>query len=174
MLSGCLELKVTVTFKTGSTGTVEIEGVKDHLSDGLDWQGLVFPSSRVEWAAIVAQSPGSSFTSFEAVADDLGTHTKTVLGFSTSRGLESLFVSFKQKLTLLQDAQGKTTLTYAPLVPKLSAAAAETRKLWIDLWGDTQWSLKILPPNNASAAVYAVALRDFASEKAPAEWKLNW
>jgi hypothetical protein len=174
LCTSCLELKVNVNFRTNSAGTVEVEAVASRLARGLSWEGLSFPTTREEWTPLVAQSPGATLSSFEVIPDDLGTHTRTVLGFSTTRALESLMVSFKQKLTLLQDVAGKNNLVLAPTLPKLNTAAADTRKLWIDLWGDSEWSFTVAPPGGVAPSRFVLALRDLAAEKPPAEWKVSW
>ncbi len=174
LFTSCLELKVTINFRSETAGTVTLEALQYRMAKGINWENLALPTTREGWSQVVVQVPGASVTSFELIPDDLGTRTKTVVTFASIRALESLFVIYKQKLTLLQDAQGKYNLVLQPLVPKLSAAAVETRKLWIDLWGDSTWKFVVQPPGNPTGTVFTVTLRDLAAEKAPREWKASW
>ena len=139
LLTSCLELGVNVNFRTSSAGQVQVDAFSYRLAQGLHFvegqDRLSFPSTRAEWQAIADQIPGASLVSWSGVDEDLGLRTRVVLGFSTARALEGLFIVFKQKLTLLQDVQGRWTLTFAPSVPRVSAADEETRKLWTALWG---------------------------------------
>ena len=174
LFASCLELKLTISFRTETAGTVSLEALQYRMAKSLNWENLALATTREGWTQVVAQVPGSSLTSFELIPDDLGTRTRTVVSFTSIRALESLFVIYKQKLTILQDAQGKYNLLLQPQVPKLNFAAVDTRKLWIDLWGDSTWKFVVQPPGNATGKVFTLALRDLAAEKAPGEWKTSW
>lgn len=177
LCTSCLELSASVNFATATTGQVTVnalalrsaQGIQ--LADGAD--KVTFPSSRAEWQTVVNQVPGSTLVSWTGVDEDLGFRSTTVLGFTTARALEGLFVVFKQKLTLLQDVQGKWTLTFQPRVPRVTEADEATRKLWSDLWGTKTWTFSFSAPGRP-ASERVVRLSDLALDRPVAEWTLSW
>ncbi len=177
LLTSCLELAVKVDFRTSSAGQIQVDALAYRMAQGIHFvegsDRISFPSTRAEWQAIVDQAPGSTLISWSGTDEDLGFRSKTLLGFSTSRGLETLFIVFKQKLTLLQNTQGTWNLVFAPQVPRITAADAETRKLWTALWGQVVWSFSFTPPNQ-SASVRSIPLTELAGVQPPAEWNLSW
>lgn len=176
-LSSCLDLNVDVAFRTSSSGQISVDALQWRSAQGLSFTSgddrIDFPSSREAWQNIVAQVPGASLVSWSATDEDRGWHSQTVLGFSTARALEGLFVSFKQKVTLLDDVQGKWTLTFQPQVPRLTGGDPTARTLWTDLWGKQAWQFRFAPPGKAPV-VRQVLLADLAQGQAPAEWTLTW
>lgn len=177
LLSSCLELGVSVTFRTATAGQIQVDALAYRMAQGLqvldgpDW--VPFPSTRAEWQAIVDQVPGSTLTSWTSTDEDLGLRTRTVLSFSTARALEGLFIVFKQKLTLLQDTQSRWTVTFVPQVPRVTAGDAETRRLWSALWGPVTWSFAFTPPNQPKS-VRTVTLAELAAAQVPADWTVTW
>ncbi len=114
------------------------------MAEGSD--RIPFPASQAEWQNVIDQVPGATLVSWTGGDEDLGFRTRTVLEFANARALEGLFVVFKQKLTLLQDTQGKWTVTFVPQVPRVTGADADTRKLWTALWGPVTWTFAFTPP----------------------------
>jgi len=120
-----------------------------------------------------AQPSNATLVSWTGSDEDRGYRSVAVVSFANARALEGLFVVFKQKLTLLQDTQGKYTLTFVPQVPRITVANADTRALWTSLWGNTQWSFSFAPPGQP-AAERTVLLSDLAKSQPPAPWTLSW
>jgi len=170
-------LSVSVNFTTSTTGQVRVDALALRSAQGIQQaegaDRVVFPGTRAEWQTVVNQVPGSTLVSWTGVDEDLGFRSSTVLGFSTSRALEGLFVVLKQKLTLLQDLQGKWTLTFQPRVPRVTEADAVTRKLWSDLWGTETWEFSFAPPGK-DPTQRLVKLSDLALDRPVAEWTLSW
>lgn len=194
LVTSCLELDVAVTFRTSTAGQIEVNALSYRLAQGLHLtegsDRASWPTSRGEWQVLVDQVaalsqagasnpvPGASpsgltLISWESQEEDLGTRTKAVLAFSNARALEGLFTVFKQKLTLLQAIDGRWTLTFAPQVPRLTGADAETRQLWTALWGTSVWSFGFTPPGRPRVA-RTVTLAELASEKPLPEWTTTW
>lgn len=175
--TSCLELSVSVNFTTSTTGQVRVDALTLRSAQGIQVADgndkVTFPTTRAEWQTVVNQVPGSTLVSWSGVDEDLGFRSTTVLGFTTARALEGLFVVFKQKLTLLQDIQGKWTLTFQPRVPRVTEADAATRKLWSDLWGTKTWSFSFSAPGQP-ASERLVRLSDLALDRPVAEWTLTW
>lgn len=183
LLTSCLELKVAVGFRTATSGQVQVDALAYRLAQGLQVvegpDRVPFPATRAEWQAIVdsvngfAASPALTLTSWEANDEDLGQRTKTVLSFTTSRALEGLFVSFKQKLTLLQATDGRWTVTFVPQIPRVTSGDPEARKLWTALWGPVTWVFTVTPPGQ-QASERQVTLAELAADQPPGEWKVTW
>jgi hypothetical protein len=183
LLTSCLDLTVNVTFRTSTAGQVQVDALAWRMAQGIQVvdgaDRVPFPASRAEWQAVVDQvngpggTGGLSLVSWDGADEDLGFRSKAVIGFTNARALEGLFVVFKQKLTLLQDAQGKWTVTFAPQVPRVTGADPDTRKLWTDLWGQTVWTFAFTPPGQPKAQ-RTVTLADLAGAQPPAEWTLSW
>lgn len=177
LLTSCLDLSVGVEFRTSTSGQVRVEALAYRSAQGLHFtegtDRTPFPSTRAEWQTLVDQVPGASLVSWTGTDEDLGLRTSAVLGFSTARALEGLFVVFKQKLTLLQDNQGRWTVTFVPQVPRLTAGDEDTRKLWTALWGDVAWTFSFTPPGQPRTD-RKVLLSDLAGPQVPAEWTLSW
>lgn len=176
-LSSCLELGVAVTFRTSTSGQVQVDALAYRLAQGLQLvegdDRIPFPSTRAQWQNLADQVPGATLVSWEGSDEDLGLRSKAVLSFSNARALEGLFVVFKQKLTLLQDNQSKWTVTFVPQVPRVTAADADTRRLWTALWGQVVWTFSFTPPGQP-ATVKSVTLAELAGPQPPAEWTLSW
>ena len=177
LLTSCLDLAVSVELNNFTSGRVKVDALAWRLAQGLQAvEGadlFPFPGSRSEWQNVVDQVPGSSLISWEGAAEDRGFRSAAVLGFSTARALEGLFVVFKQKLTLLQDNRGKWTITFVPQVPRVTAADPETRQLWSDLWGTTVWTFSFTPPGQPRVE-HRVSLADLGGARPPAEWTVSW
>lgn len=177
LLTSCLDLDVSVEFKGSTAGQIKVDALAWRLAQGLqvvDGPDLVtFPGTQADWQALVDQVPGASLVSWQGTMEDRGFRSSTVLGFSTARALEGLFVVFKQKLTLLQDNQGKWTITFVPRVPRVTAANSETRQLWTDLWGTTVWTFAFTPPGQPRTE-RKVSLAELGAAEPPAEWTLSW
>jgi len=177
LLSSCLDLTVAVSFRTSSSGQVQVDALAYRLAQGiqvLEGSDFVpFPGSRAEWQTLVDQVPGASLVSWTGADEDLGFRSQTVLTFGNARALEGLFVVFKQKLTLLQDNRGRWTITFVPRVPRVTAGAADTRKLWTALWGPVVWTFSFSPPGQP-VATRTVPLADLAGPQAPAPWTVTW
>lgn len=177
LLTSCLDLGVDVVFRTSTSGTVTVDALAWRLAQGLQAvdgpDRIPFPSTRAEWQSLADSVPGASLVSWTGADEDLGFRSKAVLGFSTSRALEGLFVVFKQKLTLLPDLQGKWTVTFVPQVPRVTGGDPATRKLWADLWGRTVWTFGFTPPGQPRSE-RSVTLADLAGPQPPAEWTLSW
>jgi len=183
VFTSCLELNVAVNFRTSTAGQVQIDAFAYRLAQGLHVvegpDRISFPSTRAEWQALADQingfaaSPILTLNSWEGTDEDLGFRSKTVLNFSTARALESLFVVFKQKLTLLQATDGRWTVTFVPHVPRVTSADTESRKLWTALWGNLVWAFGFTPPGQPRSE-RKVTLAELAGDQAPAEWKLTW
>lgn len=182
-LSSCLELGVTVTFRTATAGQVQVDALAYRLAQGLHitegTDRVPFPATRAGWQAVVDQingfsaSPGLTLASWDSADEDLGQRTKTVLTFSNARALEALFVVFKQKLTLLQANDGRWTITFVPQVPRVTAGDPESRRLWTALWGTVAWTFSFTPPGQPPS-VRTVTLADLAGDQPPAEWRVTW
>jgi hypothetical protein len=177
LLTSCLDLEVSTVFKTSTTGTIEINALAYRMAQGIQVvdgaDRVPFPSSQAGWIGIVGQVPGASLVSYTGADEDLGYRSKTVLAFATARALEGLFVVFKQKVTLLQDTQGKWTVTFVPQVPRVTAADPATRKLWTDLWGNVEWKFGFTPPGQPRVD-RTVTLADLAGSRQPLPWTLSW
>jgi len=173
----CLDLNVSVDFKTSTSGQVKVDALTWRLAQGLqvvDGPDLVvFPSTREGWQVLADQVPGATLISWQGNDEDKGFRSSTVLGFSTARALEGLFVVFKQKLTLLQDNQGKWTVTFVPQVPRVTAADTETRQLWSDLWGSVVWTFGFTPPGQPRSE-RRITLAELGGPRQPAEWTVSW
>jgi hypothetical protein len=175
--TSCLDLGVAVTFRTSSAGQIQVDALTYRLAQGLQMADgpdrIAFPATRAEWQTVVDQVPGATLVSWTGTDEDLGFRTRTVLTFSTARALEGVFVVFKQKLTLLQDNQSKWTLTFAPQVPRVTGADADTRQLWTALWGPVAWTFSFTPPGR-TRSIKTVTLAELGSAQPPAEWTLSW
>lgn len=176
-LASCLELSVDVSFRTSTSGVVQVNALAYRLAQGLQLADgndrIDFPSTQAQWQALADQVPGANLVSWTGADEDLGFRSQTVLSFANARALEGLFVVFKQKLTLLQDNQSKWTLTFVPQVPRVTAADADTRRLWTALWGQVAWKFSFTPPGQP-ATVRSVTLADLAGPQPPADWTLSW
>jgi len=177
LLSSCLDLDVSVDFKTSTSGQIKVDALAWRIAQGLqvvDGPDLVtFPGTQAEWQNLVDQVPGATLVSWQGVMEDRGFRSSTVLGFSTARALEGIFVVFKQKLTLLQDNQSKWTITFVPRVPRVTAANSETRQLWTDLWGTTVWSFAFTPPGQPRSE-RKISLAELGAAQPPPEWTVSW
>jgi len=177
LLTSCLDLAVNVTFRTATTGQVQVDALAHRMAQGLPvtegTDRVPFPSTRAEWLTVVGQVPGVTLAAWTGADEDLGFRTRTVLEFSNARALEGLFIVFKQKLTLLQDTQGKWTLTFAPLVPRVTGADPDTRRLWAALWGQVIWTFGFTPPGQKRTE-RTVSLAALAAAQPPADWTLSW
>ena len=183
LLTSCLDLSVNITFRTSTAGQIQVDALAWRMAQGIQMvdgnDRVPFPATRTEWQAVIDQvngptgSGGLSLVSWEGADEDLGFRSKTVIGFTNARALEGLFVVFKQKLTLLQDTQGKWTITFAPQIPRITAADPDTRKLWTDLWGQTVWTFGFTPPGQPRSQ-RTLSLADLAQAQPPAEWTLSW
>lgn len=193
LLTSCLELSVAVNFRTSTAGQIEINALSYRLAQGLHMvdgpDRAPLPTTRAEWQVLVDQvaalsqagatapipgtSSGLTLVSWESQEEDLGTRTKTVLSFSNARALEGLFTVFKQKLTLLQANDGRWTLTFVPQVPRVTAADAETRKLWTALWGPSVWTFGFTPPGRPRVE-RSVTLAELAGDRVLSEWTTTW
>lgn len=176
-LVSCLDLGVAVSFKTSTSGQIQVDALTYRLAQGLQVvdgpDRIPFPASQAEWQNVVDQVPGATLVSWTGNDEDQGFRSKTVLSFSNARALEGLFVVFKQKLTLLQDLKGKWTLTFVPQVPRVTAANPDTRKLWSALWGQVTWTFAFTPPGQPTA-VRSVTLAELGQAKVPADWTVSW
>ena len=176
-LSSCLDLSVNVTFRAATSGQIQVDALAFRLAQGIHVvegpDRVPFPGSRAEWQTVVEQVPGATLVSWSGTDEDLGFRTKTVVDFSSARALEGLFVVFKQKLTLLQDTQGKWTITFVPQVPRVTAGDAETRALWSALWGQVNWTFGFTPPGQKRTE-RSVNLADLAAAQPLPEWTLSW
>ena len=176
-LTSCLELGVNVTFRTATAGQIQVDALSYRLAQGIQVvegpDRIPFPATRAEWQAVVDQVPGATLVSWTGTDEDQGFRTRTLLTFSTARSLEGMFVVFKQKLTLLQDNQGKWTVTFVPQVPRVTAADADTRRLWTALWGPVVWTFSFTPPGQPKT-VKSVTLAELGSAQPPADWTLSW
>jgi hypothetical protein len=174
---------VAVALSTSTSGQVTVDALAYRLAQGLQVvegaDRVPFPATRAEWQSVVDQvngfaaSPSVTLTSWESTDEDLGQRTKTVLAFTNARALEGLFVSFKQKLTLLQATDGRWTLSLVPQVPRLTGGDPEARRLWTALWGPTTWKFAVTPPGQP-VSERLVLLSDLAADAPPAEWKVTW
>jgi len=177
LLSSCLDLGVAVSFRTSTSGQIQVDALTYRLAQGIQVidgpDRIPFPATQAEWQAVVDQVPGAVLVSWTGADEDLGFRSKTVLSFANARALEGLFVVFKQKLTLLQDIRGRWTLTFVPRVPRVTAADADTRKLWTSLWGTVTWTFAFTPPGQPTS-VRSVTLAELAQAKAPSEWTISW
>jgi len=168
---------VSVEFRTATAGQVRVESLALRAAQGLNFtegtDRAAWPASRAEWQAAADSVPGASLVSWTGADEDRGFRSTAVLGFTNARALEGLFAFFKQKLTLLQDQAGAWTLTFQPQVPRVTAATAETRRLWTTLWGAEQWTFAFSPPGQPKT-VRTVTLSDLAGAQPPADWTLTW
>ncbi len=177
LLTSCLDLDVAVDFSTSTSGRVTVKALAWRMAQNLQTvEGedfVVFPSTQAEWQDLVDHVPDASLVSWQGQEEDRGLRSTTVLGFSTARALEGLFVVMKQKLTLLSDKQGKWTVTLVPQVPRVTGANEDTRQLWSDLWGSTVWTFKFTPPGQ-SPSERRVTLAELGGAEPPAEWTVSW
>jgi len=193
LLTSCLELDVVVTLRTATTGTVEIKALAHRLGKGLALESVSFPSTRPDWETLVGSTavalPGRealgkefTLTSFESTVEDLGTRTRTVLAFSSARGLENLFNSFSTSgnplvgLTLLQDpvSRKQNLVVTVRGLTRVAALPVETRRTWNDLWGTLVWRFQFVPPAPATPSSWKVTLAELVSGTPPTAWRASW
>jgi len=193
LLTSCLELDVTVTLRTATSGTVEVKAFAHRLGKNFSLESVTFPTTRQDWETLVGSTavaiPGRealgkefTLTSFESVAEDRGVRTRTVLAFSSARGLENLFNSFSNtgdplvSLTLIQDpVTMRQNLIVTPRrLAKIAGLPAQTKQTWNDLWGDLTWTFRFVPPAPAVPVLRTLTLAELVAEAVPAPWRASW